>query len=79
MNLNLVTNPNPITNLDLDTTPHPPRSCSCLQYDFSSSETNWKPNPPDLENQFYIDECSNLSTVALRRAILNGKGFANLS
>jgi hypothetical protein len=84
-NLNLVTNPNPITNLDLrryhsTTSPLLAPVRSTIFHPRRPIGSRTLANPPDLENQFYIDDCSNLSTVALRRAIFKQKkGFANLS
>jgi hypothetical protein len=83
MNLDLVTNLNPIKNPDLDTTPPPPRSLLLFAVQFFilavKLEAESYQNLPYLENQFYIDECSHLSTVAWRPAIFKRKkGFANL-
>jgi hypothetical protein len=83
-NLDLVTNPNPITNPDLETTPPTPRSLLMFAVRFfilaDKLEAELLKNAPDMENQFYIDKCSNLSTLALRRAIFKRKkGFSNLS
>jgi hypothetical protein len=62
MNLDLVTNPDPVTNPDLDTTPPHPLCLLLFMVRFFilavNLEAESKQNPPDLENQFYIDGCS---------------------
>jgi hypothetical protein len=49
------------------------------QYANELEAESWQ-NLPDLENRFYIDECSVLWTVALKRPIFNQKkGFQAIS